>query len=87
MQHDEREVRRVRDEALTKLKGSLRAVYRTLELPGKNPLKVAYAALDTAVLAAYGFSPKDRLNAERMMTLFLISMLPFLEANPHRNDP
>ena len=59
-----REVRRVRDEALTKLKGGLRTVYRTLELPGKNPLKVAHAALDSAVLAAYGFSAKRDLLAQ-----------------------
>ncbi len=44
-----REVRRVRADALTKIKGGLRAVYRTLELPGKNPLKDAHAALDAAV--------------------------------------
>lgn len=56
-----REVRRVRDEALKKVKGGLRAVYRTLELPGKNPLKDAHAALDAAVLKAYGFNPKDDL--------------------------
>jgi hypothetical protein len=31
---------------------------RTLELPGANPLKDAHAALDAAVLAAYGFSAK-----------------------------
>ncbi|MCH8043442.1 MAG: hypothetical protein IID44_06950 [Planctomycetes bacterium] len=47
--------------ALEKIKGGLRAVYRTLELPGKNPLKDAHAALDAAVLAAYGFSPKGSL--------------------------
>jgi len=51
-----REVRRVRADALTKIKGGLRAVYRTLELPGKNPLKDAHAALDAAVLDAYGFT-------------------------------
>jgi hypothetical protein len=51
-----REVRRVRADALTKIKGGLRAVYRTLELPGENPLKDAHAELDRAVLAAYGFS-------------------------------
>jgi hypothetical protein len=39
----------------------LRAVYRTLELPGKNPLKDAHAALDAAVLKAYGFSAKKDL--------------------------
>jgi len=56
-----REVRRVRDEALTKIKGGLRAVYRTMELPGKNPLKDAHAALDAAVMRAYGFSAKKDL--------------------------
>jgi hypothetical protein len=56
-----REVRRVRDEALKRVHGGLRAVYRTLELPGKNPLKDAHAALDAAVLDAYGFSPRKDL--------------------------
>ena len=41
---------------MKKIKGGLRAVYRTLELPGKNPLKDAHAALDAAVMRAYGFS-------------------------------
>jgi len=56
-----REVRRVREEALKKVHGGLRAVYRTLELPGKNPLKDAHAALDSAALMAYGFSPRKDL--------------------------
>jgi hypothetical protein len=59
-----RELRRVRAEALPKMKGGLRALYRTLELPGANPLKDAHAALDTAVLAAYGFSAKKDLLAQ-----------------------
>ena len=59
-----REVRRVRAEALVKITGGLRAVYRTLELPGANPLKDAHATLDAAVLAAYGFSPKTDLLAQ-----------------------
>ncbi len=59
-----REVRRIRAEALPKLKGGLRALNRTLELPGTNPLKDAHAALDAAVLAAYGFSPKADLFAQ-----------------------
>lgn len=42
----------------------MRAVYRTLELPGKNPLKDAHAKLDRAVMAAYGFSEKDDLLAQ-----------------------
>jgi hypothetical protein len=49
-------LRRVRSEATSVAKGGLRALYRTLDLPGKNPLKDAHAALDAAVLAAYGFS-------------------------------
>jgi len=56
-----RDVRRVREKALDKIRGGLRAVYRTLELPGKNPLKDAHVALDDAVLGAYGFSPKKDL--------------------------
>jgi hypothetical protein len=59
-----RELRRVRAEALRNLKGGLRALYRTLELPGANPLKDAHAALDAAVLAAYGFSAKKDLLAQ-----------------------
>jgi hypothetical protein len=59
-----RELRRVRSEALLKLKGGLRALYRNLELPGANPLKDAHAALDAAVLAAYGFSAKKDLLAQ-----------------------
>ena len=59
-----RELRRVRAEALPKIKGGLRALYRTLELPGANPLKDTHAALDTAVLTAYGFNPKRDLLAQ-----------------------
>jgi hypothetical protein len=59
-----REVRRVRTDALTKVHGGLRAIYRTLELPGKNPLKDAHAALDSAVMAAYGFSARKDLLAQ-----------------------
>jgi SAM-dependent methyltransferase len=56
-----REIRRVRTVALGGVQGGLRALYRTLELPGKNPLKDAHAALDAAVLLAYGFSAKRDL--------------------------
>ncbi len=59
-----REVRRIRAETLPKMKGGLRALYRTLELPGANPLKDAHATLDAAVLAAYGFTPKADLLAQ-----------------------
>ena len=56
-----REIRRVRADALKILPGGLRALYRTLELPGRHPLKDAHAALDAATLAAYNFSDKKDL--------------------------
>ncbi len=56
-----REVRRVRAQALQNITGGLRAVYRTMELPGRNPLKDAHAALDAAVLKAYGFDANKDL--------------------------
>lgn len=43
---------------------TLRDLYRTLELPGKNPLKDLHAALDQAVLSAYGFDPAADLLAQ-----------------------
>ena len=58
------QLRLVRAAALPKIKGGLRVLYRTLELPGANPLKDAHAALDAAVLAAYGFSAKKDLLAQ-----------------------
>ena len=59
-----RKVRHVRTQALSEMDGGLRALYRTLELPGTNPLKDAHAALDATVLAAYGFNPKRDLLAQ-----------------------
>ena len=59
-----REIRRVRKRARNAIAGGLRAIYRTLEVPGKNPLKDAHAALDAAVLDAYGFSAKKDLLAQ-----------------------
>lgn len=38
---------------------SLRDLYRLLEQPGKNPIKDLQAALDKAVMEAYGFSDKE----------------------------
>jgi len=59
-----REIRRIRAESLAHITGGLRALYRTLELPGANPLKDAHAALDAAVLAAYGFDADKDLLAQ-----------------------
>ena len=38
---------------------NFRELYRTLELPGSNPLKAAHAALDSAVRKAYGMGPRE----------------------------
>jgi hypothetical protein len=43
---------------------SFRHFPKGLECPGANPLKGAHAALDTAVLTAYGFSAKRDLLAQ-----------------------
>lgn len=80
-----REVRRVREEALAKIDGGLRAVYRTLELPGKNPRKDARAALDAAVLAAYGFSPQQDLLAQ--LLALNLSIAPKIEAGQSVTAP
>jgi hypothetical protein len=40
------------------------AVSQTAQVPGANPLKDAHAALDAAVLAAYGFSARKDLLAQ-----------------------
>ena len=46
-------------------------MYRTLELPGKNPLKDAHTyPLDSAVLGAYGFAANDDLLSQ-LLTLNL----------------
>ena len=55
---------RERSGGLGEMKGGLRALYRTLELPGVNPLKAAHAALDAAVLAAYVFSARKGLQGD-----------------------
>ncbi len=59
-----------RREAMAKSESdlTLRDMYRTLELPGKNPLRDLHAALDQAVLAAYGFDP-DRDILEQLLAL------------------
>ncbi len=50
--------RTVRDQLAKKHNRSYRDLYRTLELPGDNPLKTAQGTLDEAVRRAYGFSSK-----------------------------
>jgi len=50
-------LRKLRTTALAKTSGGLRALYRTLELPGQSSLREAHAVLDAAVLNAYSFDP------------------------------
>ena len=63
-----REIRHIRSAALANLTGGLRPLYRTLDLPGKNPLRDAHATFDTTVLAAYSFSAKQDL-LEQLLAL------------------
>ena len=58
---------------LAAINGGLRALYRTLELPGANPLKDAHVALDAAVLAGYGFSTKKGLLAQLLELNFSVA--------------
>jgi len=62
-----------RSTALQQIDGGLRALYRTLELPGKSPLKDAHASLDAAVLAAYGFDPRKDLLAQLLALNLAVS--------------
>jgi type I restriction-modification system DNA methylase subunit len=51
-------LRNARNEYMQKNKLSLRDLYRTLEKPGKNPIRDLHTALDKAVIEAYGFEPE-----------------------------
>jgi hypothetical protein len=53
-----------RTQTLREHRMSLRDLYRLLEQPGKNPIKDLHAALDAAVLEAYGFDAKKDLLAQ-----------------------
>lgn len=52
-------LRGLRREVMAANGWSLRELYRTLETPGKNPLRDAQAALDAAVRSAYGMKAND----------------------------
>jgi hypothetical protein len=52
-------LRELRRSIMAENKWSLRELYRTLEIPGQNPLKAAQDVLDAAVRAAYGMKAKD----------------------------
>ena len=52
---------------------TLRDMYRSLELPGRNPLKDLHAALDDAVMRAYGFEPDGDLLAQALKLNYLVA--------------
>jgi hypothetical protein len=54
-------LRSLREQSVKGIEGGLRALYRTIDLPGKSPLKDAHNALDKAVLDAFGFSARKDL--------------------------
>lgn len=56
-------LRKTRAELLKNYDLSLRDLYRSLELPGDHPLKVAHSKLDAAVREAYGMTPKQNMLA------------------------
>lgn len=56
--HAATELRAIRRRVMSQHNWSLRDLYRSLELPGKNPLREAHDDLDTTVRAAYGMPPK-----------------------------
>ena len=74
-------LRALRREIMAKLGYSLRALYRTLEEPGANPLREAHTRLDTAVRAAYTM-PKD---ADPLA--FLLALNLTLAAKERAGDP
>ena len=52
-------LRQLRRRVMTENQWSLRDLYRTLDLPGDNPLRKAQAELDAAVREAYGMKASD----------------------------
>ena len=52
-------LRQLRQKIMTDNKFSLRELYRTLELPGKNRLRTAHEELDREVREAYGMKQKE----------------------------
>jgi len=56
-------LRALRRKVMGKNNWGLRDLYRTLDLPGQNPLRDAQNTLDSAVRDAYGMKPKDDILA------------------------
>lgn len=54
-------LRKLREEGVNRVPGGLRVLYRSLDLPGKNPLRDAHDVLNKTVSDAYGFSSSKAL--------------------------
>ncbi len=74
-------LRGLRREIMARLGYSLRALYRTLDTPGANPLRTAHTRLDTAVRAAYAM-PKDADPLAFLLTLNLTLATKEKAGNP-----
>jgi hypothetical protein len=76
-----RDLRVLRRQLIKQEGVSLRTLYRSLELPGRHPLKDAHETLDNAVRSVYGISSQDE-------TLeFLFSLNQELARREEANDP
>ncbi len=69
--HASQALRTLRHDYMTKGHMSLRDLYRTLDKPGKNPLRDAQESLDRAVLAAYGWAEVPPSDVNAMLTRLL----------------
>jgi type II restriction/modification system DNA methylase subunit YeeA len=66
-----RKLRHIRNKIRKEYNYSLREIYRTLELPGKNPLKDAQRNLDQAVLKAYFYGLPKRMQKKDILEFLL----------------
>jgi type II restriction/modification system DNA methylase subunit YeeA len=70
-----RNLRNLRNDLRSKSPQSLRALYRSLELPGDNPLREAHDQLDRAVREAYGFKDAESYLEQLLSLGFDVSEL------------
>lgn len=57
------DLHQIRSKILDETKLGLRGLYRSLDLPGKNPLREAHEKLDRAVMEIYGFQSGSELSS------------------------
>ena len=75
------ELRLLRRKVMAENNWSLRDLYRSLDLPGQNPLRDAHDNLDAAVRAAYGMKPAEDPLA------FLLALNHAVAAREKTGDP